>query len=121
MSRANVFVSVLIGSFFIAGLTEPFTERPGQPFSAAGVVHMMLIAVLCFAWCNADAAERGIEPPSASALLVGLFPILGVPIYFFRSRPKRAAFISCVRAVFALIVMVALFFGGYAIAHALRT
>ena len=121
MNRTTVIVSVLIGSFFIAGLIEPFTERPGEPYSAAGVVHMLLIAVLCYGWCKADAAERGIALPPGSAVLAGIVPPLGLPLYFFRSKPKRAALIASVRAVFGLVVMLALFVSGYAISRALRT
>jgi hypothetical protein len=56
-------------------------------------------SVLLFVWCKADAAARGIDPPSPSALLVGLLAPVGVPYYFFRSMAWPAACWATVKAI----------------------
>ena len=121
MDRATVLVLALIGSFFIAGVAEPFVARPGEPFSVAAPVHMIVIGILCFAWCKAHAMTRGIEPPSGSALLAGLLPLVGVPAYFFRSMPWRTATIASLKSIGVVVVMLGLFFIGYLLADTVRT
>ena len=121
MNRATVLLLILVGSCFVAGFVEPFVARPREPFSAAAIVHTLVIAVLCYAWCKADAMTRGISLPSGSALIAGLLPPIGVPLYFFRSKPWRAALVASLKALGVLVAMLVFFFGGYALATAVRT
>jgi hypothetical protein len=89
MKRAHLLVALMGASFLVAGVVEPRLQPSGQLAIAVG--HTIVIAVLAFAWCNADAAARGIRPPSASALIAGLIPPLGIPLYLFRTLPKVTA------------------------------
>jgi len=57
-----------------------------------------VFAALLFSWCKADAHLRGINPPRGAPMLVGLFAIIGVPYYYFRTRPWRTALWHCVKA-----------------------
>jgi hypothetical protein len=120
MSRASVLLLILVGSFFVAGVAEPFVAKPGEPLSVAAFVHSLVIAVICYAWCQADAMARGISLPSGSALIAGLLPPVGIPLYFFRSRPWRAALIASLKALAALVAMLLVFSGGYLLATTMR-
>ena len=111
----------MVGSFFVAGLVEPFVAVAGEPLSAGAVVHSFVIAVLCYSWCQADASVRGITLPSGSALIAGLLPPVGVPLYFFRSRPWRTALMASLKALAAVVVMLSVFSGGYLLAETMRT
>jgi hypothetical protein len=73
-------------------------EARAQPFGEFDVGKGILVAALLFAWCKADAAERGISPPKGAPVLVALFPPVGVPYYFLRTRPWRAAAVSILKA-----------------------
>ena len=53
--------------------------------------------------CTADAAHRGIEPPTGAPLLVALFALVGIPYYYFRILPPLRA---TAHAAAALVVLV---------------
>jgi hypothetical protein len=65
-------------------------------------------SVLLFVWCKAHAASRGIDPPSPSALLVGLMAPVGVPYYFFRSMAWPAASWATVKSICYFVGILAL-------------
>jgi len=111
--RPTIVVLLLIVSFFIASTAEPFTASPGKPYSAAAIVHIIVIGVLCYLWCRSHAAARGIVPPAGSVILAGVLPIVGVPLYFFRSMPWQRAFRACFKALGLLIIMVIVFLAGF--------
>jgi hypothetical protein len=98
MSRAQKLLYAIAASFLVAGLVEPHLPNPGQTFNEIGIAHTFVLAVLLFAWCKADAVQRGIAPPTAAPLLVGIAAPLGVPYYFFRALPWRAATVATVKA-----------------------
>jgi hypothetical protein len=49
------------------------------------------VGALTYMWCRAEGLARGHPPPGRSALFAGVFPLLGLPLYFFRTRPWRRA------------------------------
>lgn len=81
----------------------------GPPVGGHGpfdLVFAVCVAICLFAWCKADAAERGISPGSAPALC-GLVPPLGLLYYFFRFLPLRQAGLASVKALgFVLLVFI---------------
>ena len=92
---------VLLGaSFFFFAVIEQFIRK--QDLVALTVVHGVVISVLCYAWCRAEAKERGSLTPGRSALWAGLLPILGIPIYFFRTRGIKRGLISAIKAFLLL-------------------
>ncbi|MCK9192767.1 MAG: hypothetical protein M0P19_02715 [Nevskia sp.] len=80
----------------------------GPPVSGHGsfdLVFAVCIAICLFAWCKADATERGISPGSAPALC-GLVPPLGLLYYFFRFLPLRQAGLASMKALgFVLLLL----------------
>jgi hypothetical protein len=68
----------------------------------------IICAVLLFIWCKVHASARGIDPPTAAPLLVGLIAPIGVPYYFFRSMPWPAASWATVKAIFYLLGIIVL-------------
>lgn len=119
MSRHSLLVVLLTLSFLVAGLVEPLD--PHAPYSAAGLVHTVIIAILLYSWCKADAAARQAEPPGVAALLVAFVPPLGIPYYLLRSRPWRKAFLAIAAAAGLLVLQLVLFEVGYAVSAYLRT
>ena len=121
VTRPTIVVLLLITSFFVAGVAEPFTSTPGRPYSAAAVVHIITIGVLCYVWCRSHAAARGVTPPRGSMALAGFLPVVGVPLYFFRSMPWRRALGACLKALGLLIVMVVVFLAGFILSATLMS
>ncbi|ADU37015.1 RarD protein [Variovorax paradoxus EPS] len=100
MNRPRWILLALGLSFFIVGVADAFMPPlRGKGYSALDVAHAVLISALCYTWCRAEGLARGVIPPGRSALLAGMFPLLGIPVYFFRTRPWRRALVSTLWAV----------------------
>jgi hypothetical protein len=82
--------------------------RPGQLFGSADVANMLVQAFLMFGWCRADAGARGIAPPAGAPLLVAAFALIGIPYYFYRSRPWQQATLAVGKAALFFIGMLLL-------------
>ncbi len=105
MPRSKLLIIFFIASFAISGIVEGLVE--GDAADSANLVHVFVIAVICFAWCRADVAERDIPMPLGSAILCALLPIVGVPAHLFRTRRFRSALIATAKAigVFAVSIL----------------
>jgi hypothetical protein len=111
MSKSRILLCVLAGSFLLSGIVETVAEASGQPNLFLPLLHSLTIAVLCLFWCRTDALERGIEP-RRSPFWAGLFPLIGIPLYLFRSRPKGKAFLSIGKTILFTFGVTALYFLG---------
>jgi len=98
MRRAQRLLLSLLAAFAVMGVLDALVPEARQPFTAFDFAKGILVVALLFAWCKADAAERGISPPKGAPVLVALFAPVGVPYYFLRTRPWRAAAVSILRA-----------------------
>ncbi len=112
MQRSDKILVLFVSSFVLAGAVEVHTLLPGQLSNEVSVVHIFVIAVLCFAWCKANVTERSIKEPPGSALLLAIFPPLGLPMYMYRSRNLKDATIGVLKG-FGLFIVAAT---GYAAA-----
>src|SRR5215469_10114012 len=87
--------SALIVSFAVlsvaAGIFTAYTQHERVDPSVVTFATIFPFAALLFAWCKADAADRGIEPPTGAPLLVALFALIGIPYYYFRILPPLRA------------------------------
>ena len=110
MNRPNVLVAMLLASFFLAGLFEP-KFLPRSP-TAAEIAEYCVSTFLVFAWCKADAVHRGIRPPIGAPVLCAFVPPLGLPYYFFRTRPWRSALLGLLKALGIFVLTAMLFCAG---------
>lgn len=95
MNRPRWLLLALGLSFLVAGVADAVVPPlRGKDYTVIDVAHAFLISALCYAWCRAEGLARGVAPPGRSALVAGLFPLLGIPVYFFRTRPWRRALVS---------------------------
>jgi hypothetical protein len=70
-----------------------------------------LIALL-FVWCVVDAKNRHIKLPFWVPLVVSLIFPIGVPYYYWRTYPRRAAFVQMgLFAIFMAVCVAALWVG----------
>jgi hypothetical protein len=113
VSAANRLLLVIAATFAGAGVLEPHFPRPGEPFNEISLAQSIAFAVLLFAWCKADAASRSIRPPRGAPILVALVAPIGVPYYFFRTRPGRTALRDIGKAVIFFGILCALYYGCY--------
>jgi hypothetical protein len=105
MNRPRWILLALGLSFLVVGVADAFMPPVrGKDYTVLDVAHAFLISALCYTWCRAEGLARGVIPPGRSALWAGVFPLLGIPVYFFRTRPWRRALLSTLGAVGFLIV-----------------
>ena len=107
MKRSNIVLIMIVVSFFFAGAIDSYYFVASRQQDLTRFVHLVVLSGLLFTWCKLDVRERSIREPSGSALLVALIGIVGVPLYFFRSRPRRQALLSTLASIGFLIVAVA--------------
>lgn len=112
LSRVNVLLVAIAATFLAEGIAAPYVRYRGQPFYERDIVESLLVAVLAYMWCKAHAASRRIVAPAGSALLAALLPPLGVPLYFFRSMPWRAALAATTKSLGYTALLVVLFWIG---------
>ena len=114
MNRAKLYLWIILVSFVMSGSVEGAFGVAGQTMNEFALAHMFVLMVLGFSWCNAHADSRGIKAPRAAAFWVALLPIVGVPLYFFRSMQWRHAAWSSVQALgFWLVCLAAYAAGSY--------
>jgi hypothetical protein len=99
-----LLIIIFIASFAISGIIESVVAA--EAADSVSLVHVFVIAVICFAWCKADVAERNIPAPPGSAILCGVLPVVGVPAHFFRTRQFRSALIAILQAIGVFVVSV---------------
>jgi hypothetical protein len=105
MNRPRWILLALGLSFLVVGVADAFMPPVrGKDYTVLDVAHAFLISALCYTWCRAEGLARGVIPPGRSALWAGVFPLLGIPVYFFRTRPWRRALLSTLGAVGFLAV-----------------
>ncbi len=101
MKRSHLLL-VLMGTSFLAdGMFTPFV--PAVHHQAQALLHGLVISILCYLWCKAESRERAMLAPGRAALWAGVFPLVGMPVYFFRTREKRVAAFATLKAVGFLI------------------
>ncbi|MDZ4359743.1 MAG: rard protein [Variovorax sp.] len=105
MNRPRWVLLTLALSFLVVGVADALVPPlRGKDYTAFDVVHVFLISALCYTWCRADGLVRGVLAPGRSALLAGVFPLLGIPVYFFRTRPWRRALLATLGAAVFLVM-----------------
>jgi len=102
LPRSKLLIIVFVASFALSGLIESVLSA--EVAESVFLIHGIALAVICFAWCKADTAERNIPAPVGSALLCGVLPVVGVPAHLLRTREWRKALIAIVKA-FGVLVM----------------
>ena len=121
MNRPRLFLLLLALSFLVAGFADAFVSTPQSPNSIVAFVHTFFIAVLVYLWCKADAASRREPPPAGAPLFAALLPPVGVPTYFFRSRPLRPALVASGTALVYVVLLVSLSVAATLLAEQWRT
>ena len=104
MPRSKLLIIVLISSFAVSGIIEGVLSSAAA--DSVNLIHIFVIAVICFAWCRADIEDRNIPAPLGSAILCGVLPVVGVPAHFFRTRDWRSALIATVKAVGVFVLSI---------------
>lgn len=86
MNKTGIIVLGLFSAFLFALLEQAATGRItlfGSKFAVAGA---LLSLALVYWWFRTDAMQRRFRYGSPTVVLVVAFSIIGLPVYFFRSR-----------------------------------
>lgn len=108
MKKSYKPLVVLAALNILIGATSPFVDGSRQDQPALSLILSFGYAICLFSWYKRDAAERGIAPGAAPAL-VGLLAPIGVPHYFFRYLPPRRASVATLKACGFFVLTIFLF------------
>ena len=106
MKRSFIIVAMVVGSFLVSGLVDGYVGLQDGVWGVTHFAHGIVIAILCFAWCKADAQENGFDLPPGSPILCAAIAPIGIPLYLFRTRPFRRASVGTLKGVGVLILSV---------------
>jgi apolipoprotein N-acyltransferase len=96
------------GTSAVVGVLQPHVSQGGAPLSPLVTGYTLVMAILLFSWCRADASARGIAVPSAAPILVALLAIVGVPYYYFRVLPFGRALSAIGKSVLFFLLLIVL-------------
>ena len=99
MTPQRICVVLLFLTAALEGLTSAVSAAPSQVFLASGLVFLTLI----YFWCRFDAAARKVSLPAWNQILIIAVAFIGVPVYFFRSMPRREATLATLKAIGVLL------------------
>jgi hypothetical protein len=108
LSKANRLLVAMGGTSAVVGVIEPHVSQVGTPFSPLVTAYTVVMAILLFTWCRADASARGVPVPAAAPILVALFAVVGVPYYYFRVLPFSRALSAIGKAVLFFLLLIVL-------------
>jgi hypothetical protein len=86
MNKTGIITLGLAASFLFALLEQGITGRVSMFDSKFAVAGAVLSLVLVYWWFRLDAMQRRFRYGSPMVVLVVAFSIIGLPVYFFRSR-----------------------------------
>jgi hypothetical protein len=87
----------------------------------AYLVETFVLVGLVFFWCKFDAQERNASLPRWNRVLIVVIAIIGVPIYFFRTRSTRDAIFATLKSLGVLVGLAVVSAVGTFAGHALAT
>ena len=106
MASPRLLAVAIAATFPVAGVLD--AAAPVELLPGLAIAHGLLVGALSYAWCRAESLRRHRAPPGRSALLAGVLPLVGVPLYFFRTRPWRQAGRDSAHAAVFVILLVLL-------------
>src|SRR5580698_3898084 len=105
-SRRTAIILAFLLLSGVARRLQCYLVYIGQDARISAAVTIFPLAGLLLAWCKADAAHRGINPPDGAPLLVAIFALVGIPYYYFKVLAPGRAVIHILLAYLLLIVSV---------------
>jgi hypothetical protein len=79
-------VVMLLAVSFLIPLGEVLVLGHPEPFGKFGLIYSVLAACAIYWWYHLDKRERGFRAGAIQNIGVAVFSIIGLPVYFFRSR-----------------------------------
>ena len=100
VSAERVCLVLLFVTTALFGALRPFLPSGGFPLDA------LLTVSLIFFWCKFNAQARKVTLPAWNSILIFVAAIIGVPVYFFRTMPRRRAALASLKAAGVLVALV---------------
>ncbi len=116
--KAQQICLVLI---FVMAALYGFAMAVLGPIPTAPAALAFVFVGLVFFWCRFDAADRGVSLPRWNRVLIVALALVGVPIYFFRTKPWPGAVWATAKALSVLVALPFVTGLTYAIVRAIAT
>lgn len=108
----------LVAAYALAGVAIAHQSQVPKIGRAIDFLLGVATVIAIYVWCRVEAAERGSFAPGRSALWSAIFPLIFLPVYFFRTRQARSALALSVKA-YAFYFLLSLLTFATALAFAL--
>ena len=104
MKRSRLCLGALLLASGTAGVIEAGPIwRSGGPVASTLILGFVAQALI-YRWCQFDIIERRLDYPAGAPLLAAFLAPIGVPAYFFRTRPwPRALGATALAVLFYLL------------------
>ncbi|UZE97181.1 hypothetical protein [Alkalimarinus alittae] len=106
MNKSNFVLIVILISFLVSGIVEGIFSFSISDQQAITVAHSIFIAVCVFIWCGRHAKENELRKIGGYKVFCAVFPIIGVPVYFFRFFGFKSGTVKTGKALFYLLLIV---------------
>jgi len=101
VKRSRLCLGALLVTSVAAGALESSPIPRDGGLGRSTIFLVFATQALIYWWCRFDIFERGLEYPGGAPLLAAFFAPIGVPAYFFRTRPwPRALGATCLAVLF---------------------
>ena len=117
MNAQRICLALLFLTQALYGIGRAVSDKPEALFLTSTLASMALI----FFWCKFDAEARHASLPLWNRILIIAIALIGVPVYFFRTLPRRRAALATLKAA-GLVVALGIVSGASSvIAHWIAT
>jgi hypothetical protein len=88
-ARLNLQKWILLSAMVLIGGVFSILDRIYSSIHGADIIGVLALAFCLSGWCSCDAQQRGYRPSRILSIAVIWIPLIGFPIYAFRSRGWR--------------------------------
>src|SRR2546422_306235 len=96
---------ICLALIFVMAAFYGFAMAVLGPIPTAPAALAFVFVGLVFFWCRFDAADRGVSLPRWNRVLIVALALVGVPIYFFRTKPWQGAVWATAKALSVLVAL----------------
>ena len=89
------------------GFVDALLLRGSKGSSPLVLIYAFCLATIIYNWCKVDAASRNVKPPAGISILAAFLLPVGMPVYFFCTRPPGRALVSIFKGgiLFAMLTL----------------
>lgn len=118
MSAQRICLGLMFLTQALYGIAVSLSPTQNEAFA---LTNTLVTTSLVFFWCRLDAAARRVSFPPWNQILVIAVALVGVPVYFFRTRSRQEAVLASLKATGVVVAGTIVMGAASAITRAIAT